>query len=207
MIEIQLGDTLEADFTTHNDAGANANADSTPTFTVYKNGSAVVAITSQNATNYGTGLYRCLAAITSANGFAVGDKVSLVATATVGGDTSSVVLKVCQVAAIYAAQIDLSDDESNTQDEYSVQWFKNGSPVTSGVTSPTIQVIKRADGTDLVAAAAMTEIGSTGAYKYDATAEANRISAGEAVVVQVQATIDGATRTWRRMLSRDSAAA
>ncbi len=112
-----------------------------------------------------------------------------------------------QLASIYAAQIDFSDDEANTQDEYSVQWFKNGAPVTSGITSPTIQVIKRADGTDLVAAAAMTEIGSTGAYKYDATAEANRISAGEAVVVQVQATIDGATRTWRRMLSRDSAAA
>lgn len=112
-----------------------------------------------------------------------------------------------QLASIYAAQIDLSDDESNTQDEYSVQWFKNGAPVTSGVTSPTIQVIKRADGTDLVAAAAMTEIGSTGAYKYDATAEANRISAGEAVVVHVAATIDGSSRTWRKVISRDSAAA
>ena len=207
MLEIQLGDTLEADFTTHNDAGANVNADATPTFTVYKNGSAVVALTNQNATSYGTGLYRCLAAITSANGFAVGDKVSLVATATVGGDTSSVVLKVGQVAAIYTAQIDVADDEANTQDEYSVQWFKNGAPITSGVTSPTIQVIKRADGTDLVASAAMSEIGSTGAYKYDATAEANRITAGEAVVVHCAATIDGATRTWRKLISRDSAAA
>jgi len=207
MLEIQLGDTLEADFTTHNDAGANVNADATPTFTVYKNGSAVVALTNQNATNYGTGLYRCLAAITSANGFAVGDKVSLVATATVGGDTSSVVLKVGQVAAIYTAQIDVADDEANTQDEYSVQWFKNGAPITSGVTSPTIQVIKRADGTDLVASVAMSEIGSTGAYKYDATAEANRITAGEAVGVHCAATIDGATRTWRKLISRDSAAA
>lgn len=110
-----------------------------------------------------------------------------------------------QLASIYAAQIDFSDDEANSTDEFTVQWFKNGAPVTSGVTSPTIQVIKRADGTDLVASAAMTQIGSTGAYKYDEAT--NRVTSGEAVVVQVQATIDGATRTWRRMLSRDSAAA
>ena len=109
MYEIQIGDTLEADFSTHNDAGANANADSTPTFTVYKNGTAVVALTSQNATNYGTGLYRCLAAITSANGFATGDKVSIVATATVGGDTSSVVLKVAQVVAITLTAAAIAD--------------------------------------------------------------------------------------------------
>lgn len=111
-----------------------------------------------------------------------------------------------QLASIYVAQIDFSDDEANTQDEYSVQWFKNGAPVTSGVTLPTIQVIKRADGTDLVASVAMSEIGSTGAYKYDATAEANRITDGEAVVVQVQATIDGSTRTWRKLVSRDASA-
>lgn len=110
-----------------------------------------------------------------------------------------------QLASIYAAQVDFSDDEANTTDEYSVQWFKNGAPVTSGITTPTIQVIKRADGTDLVASASMTQIGSTGAYKYDEAT--NRVTSGEAVVVQVQATIDGATRTWRRMLSRDSAAA
>ena len=107
-----------------------------------------------------------------------------------------------QLASIYAAQIDFSDDEANTQDEYSVQWFKNGSPVTSGITAPTIQVIKRADGTDLVASAAMTQIGSTGAYKYDEAT--NRITSGEAVLVQVQATIDGSARTWRKVISRDS---
>ena len=113
-----------------------------------------------------------------------------------------------QLASIYAAQIDFSDDEANTQDEYSVQWFKNGAPVTSGITSPTIQVIKRSDGTDLIASGtAMTQIGSTGAYKYDATEEANRLSAGEAVLVQVSATIDGSARTWRKVISRDSAAA
>lgn len=108
-----------------------------------------------------------------------------------------------QLASIYAAQIDFADDEDNATDEYSVQWFKNGAPVTSGITSPTIQVIKRADGTDLVASSAMTQIGSTGAYKYDETT--NRVTSGEAVLVQVQATIDGSARTWRKLVSRDTA--
>lgn len=108
-----------------------------------------------------------------------------------------------QLASIYAAQIDFADDEDNSKDEYSVQWFKNGAPVTSGITSPTIQVIKRADGTDLVASSAMTQIGSTGAYKYDETT--NRVTSGEAVLVQVQATIDGSARTWRKLVSRDTA--
>lgn len=109
-----------------------------------------------------------------------------------------------QLASIYAAQIDFSDDEANTQDEYSVQWFKNGAPVTSGITAPTIQVVSRSDGSDLVAVASMTQIGSTGAYKYDEGT--NRITDGEAVVVQVQATIDGSTRTWRKLVSRDASA-
>jgi hypothetical protein len=108
------------------------------------------------------------------------------------------------LASIYAAQIDFADDDDNSQDEYTVQWFKNGAPVTSGITVPTIQVIKRTDGTDLVAQASMTQIGSSGAYKYDVTSAGSRVSAGEAVVVQVTATIDGATRTWRRVVSRDA---
>lgn len=207
MLEVQIGDTVESGFTTHNSDGSNVAADSTPTCTVYRNGSAVGSMTAQNATSFGTGLYRYQAAITVANGFSIGDKVQIVATSVVGGVTSSIILKAFQVSAIYAAQIDFADDESNTQDEYTVQWFKNGAPVTSGITSPTIQVIKRADGTDLVASTSMTQIGSTGAYKYDSTSAGERVSNGEPVVVQVQATIDGATRTWRKVLSRDSAAA
>lgn len=108
------------------------------------------------------------------------------------------------LASIYAAQIDFADDNANTKDEYSVQWFKNGAPVTSGITAPTIQVVSRSDGSDLVAVASMTQIGSTGAYKYDEGT--NRITDGEAVVVQVQATIDGSTRTWRKLVSRDASA-
>lgn len=107
---------------------------------------------------------------------------------------------------IYHAKIGLTIDEANSQDEWTVAWFKNGVRLTSGVTSPAITVIKRADGTNLINAASMNEVGSTESFKYDATTTA-RITAGEAVVVLVTATIDAGTRTWLDIVSRDSAGA
>lgn len=107
---------------------------------------------------------------------------------------------------VYPADIFLTVDGENSRDEYTVQWFRNGAPVTSGVTSPLIQVVKRADGTDLIASTAMTQIGSTGAYKYDAVTS-ERTTAGEAVLVHVSATINGSSRTWRKLISRDTAEA
>lgn len=104
---------------------------------------------------------------------------------------------------VYHAEINLCIDDANSQDEYGARWFKNGVRVTSGITSPLIQVVKRSDGTDLIAETAMTQVGSTGAYKYDATTTA-RTTAGEAVLVSVKATIDGSQRIFDRWISRDS---
>lgn len=103
---------------------------------------------------------------------------------------------------VYHADIQLTVDGTNSKDEYTVVWFKNGVRVTSGITVPKIQVIKRADGTDLVAQTAMTQSGSTGIYKYDEST--NRVTAGEAVVAVMTATIDGSSRTWPKVLTRDS---
>jgi hypothetical protein len=108
------------------------------------------------------------------------------------------------IADVYHADILLTIDGTNTQDEYTVTWFKNGARVTSGITSPVIQVVKRADGTDLVAEVAMSQIGATGSYKYDDGS--NRTTAGEAVLVIASATIDAATRSFARVASRDSSA-
>lgn len=105
---------------------------------------------------------------------------------------------------VYYADVYLTVDEANTQDEYTVQWYKNGAPVTSGITVPKIQVVARATGNDLIALTAMTQIGSTGAYKYDEAT--NRLTAGESAVAYVTATIDGSGRTWRRVVGRDSTA-
>lgn len=104
---------------------------------------------------------------------------------------------------VYPAILKLVVDGANDADEYTVQWFKNTTPVSSGITVPTLHVIKRADGTDLIATHTMTQIGSTGAYKYDAV-DAERVTAGEDVVAEVRATIDGSVRIWREVLGRDA---
>lgn len=104
---------------------------------------------------------------------------------------------------IYQAEIDFRKDETNSRDEYTIRWLKNNLRVTSGVTSPLIQVVKRADGTDLIAATAMTQIGSTGAYRYNASG-AERQTDGEASIIVVSATIDGATRTDEVIRGRDA---
>ena len=92
--------------------------------------------------------------------------------------------------------------ESTTTDHYAVGFFKNGQPVTSGITSPTIQVIKASDGTDLIASGALTQIGSLGIYKKDEST--NKMTAGQIYFAKVEATIDSATRTWYQQVGRDS---
>lgn len=104
---------------------------------------------------------------------------------------------------LYHADIQFTRDEANSTDEYTITWFKNGVRVTSGITVPTIQVAKRADGSDLIAATAPTEIASTGTFKHDATGS-GRVTVGEAVLVLVGATIDGSARTFSRLIGRDS---
>jgi len=102
----------------------------------------------------------------------------------------------------YQAKIWLTDDNNGEADRYVTVWFKNSQPVTSGITSPTIQVFN-SSGTDLIASIAMTQIGTTGTYRYVATGS-ERTSGGVAYLARAQATIDGATRTWYQPVSRDS---
>jgi hypothetical protein len=111
-----------------------------------------------------------------------------------------------KVADIYWAEIEVTVDAANSRDEYTATWFKNGVRVTTGITVPTIQVVKRVDGTDLIAAAAMTQIGTTGSYKFDTTVAGQRLTAGEAALAIAVATIDGSSRGFSRVVTRDSTA-
>lgn len=104
----------------------------------------------------------------------------------------------------YQAKVDLIDDDAGATDRYVVAFFKNAQPVLAGITSPTIQVWKAADGTDLIASTALTEIGTTQTFRYNATTTA-RVASGAGYVAKVTATIDGATRTWVQVIGRDSA--
>lgn len=103
----------------------------------------------------------------------------------------------------YQAKVDVVDDNAGTTDRYLVAYFKNGQPIVSGITSPTLQVIKASDGTDLVASGALTQIGSTGLYKRDTTTTSRMVD-GAGYIAKVEATIDGSTRTWYQPIGRDS---
>ncbi|MBM3473268.1 MAG: hypothetical protein FJX75_08385 [Armatimonadetes bacterium] len=102
----------------------------------------------------------------------------------------------------YQAKVWFIDDDEGSNDRYVVAWFRNSQPITSGITSPTIHVIKAADGTDLVGETAMAEVGSTGLYRY--SEGTNRVASGAAYFARATATIDSVTRTWYQPIGRDS---
>ena len=105
---------------------------------------------------------------------------------------------------IYTAKLAVFDDDGAGMDRYVVTWFANGAPVTSGITLPSIRVVRVADGTDLVPSSTMTEIASgLSRYRYDA-ATTQRVVSGAAYIALLSATIDGATRTWDQPVGRDS---
>jgi hypothetical protein len=102
---------------------------------------------------------------------------------------------------IYHADIAMDIDNTSSQDEYTVVWFKNGLPVAG--TSPKIYAVNRSGAALIAADTSMVAVGSTNYFKYDATG-AQRLPAGETAIVEVKATIDGAPRTFVREIPRNS---
>jgi len=80
----KLGDTLYFHAVTTDDTGA-AVAPTSITTTLYRNGTAVGALTAVAMTSMATGLYTASAAITAGNGFADGDRIAVFATAVMSG--------------------------------------------------------------------------------------------------------------------------
>jgi hypothetical protein len=106
---------------------------------------------------------------------------------------------------IYPADVQFTVDGADSRDEYTVTWYRNGTVLTVGLSAASIEVLKRSDASSLITAGtALAPIGDSGAYKYDESQ--NRLTPGDAAIVTVTATIDGQARTWRRIVTRDSAA-
>jgi hypothetical protein len=103
--------------------------------------------------------------------------------------------------SIYCADIFYQKDQINLTDEYTVSWFKNAVQA-SGITSPTIQVINRSDGTDLIVESVMDQIGSTNYYSY--TESVNRQISGNSYIMVAKAFIDEETRTFTSIQGRDA---
>jgi hypothetical protein len=104
----------------------------------------------------------------------------------------------------YAYYADIRFDKDATNDDITATWFRNTVIMGSGqVGSPQVNVIKVSDGTDLVATTNMDFISiNTGTVKYSSAS--NRTTAGEPYIVKCTASIDAATRTWQKLISRDT---
>lgn len=107
---------------------------------------------------------------------------------------------------LYHAAIQFIRDQADTYDRYWVSWFKNGTLVTSGITSPTMTVRNLTANTTLLSGVTITvDANETGSYEYSTNTGAERLATGDIGSVTVTATIDGASRTFRKAIGRDSA--
>lgn len=104
----------------------------------------------------------------------------------------------------YQAKVWMQDDNGGTADRYACAFFVNSQPTFTLVDSATIQVVKAADGTDLVAETAMTEIGSTGMFRYDEAT--NRMVSGAAYIIIVRGSHGSPPEeiVWVQPMGRDS---
>jgi hypothetical protein len=105
---------------------------------------------------------------------------------------------------VYHAAINYTVDDNSGVDEYTVNWFKNGQRVelpNSGHQA-TIKVVTRA-GDTLIDDEDMTVVSGTGIAIYNAMST-ERLSAGMAALVIVEALIDGSTRSFAGIVSRDA---
>lgn len=108
------------------------------------------------------------------------------------------------IADGHVADIRVNVDDSGSKDTWTVNWYRNGSLVTTGITNATLRIFDTA-GADKWAGSPilLTQIGTTGAYYLERTST-DRIDDGVTYVAEAQATISGATRTARLTISRDA---
>ena len=104
----------------------------------------------------------------------------------------------------FQAKIWFTDNNPGVIDRYTIVWYKNSEPVTTGVTVPTVQVIQASDGVDLVPTTPMVQVAALGIFRYDETATAKRIVNGASYYIKAEAFIEGKTRIWYQQVSRDS---
>ena len=85
-----------------------------------------------------------------------------------------------------------------TTDHFTCRWFKRTNHIDSGITVPTIKLVKT-DGTVVQAATAMTA-GGNGELYLDLT---SKMVLDNPMIVEVVATIESKSRTFRREIVRD----
>ena len=89
---------------------------------------------------------------------------------------------------IYTSKVSLTVDSVGTSDRWESSWFKNGAPYSPTAGTPQLQVVKSSDGANLIPPTNMTQIASTGRWKYTAITT-ERVSAGAAYYITTTAKI------------------
>lgn len=104
---------------------------------------------------------------------------------------------------VYHADLQLTIDDVNGRDEYTIIWYRNGQLLTEELSSPKLTVVNRSDGSNLITNVSMSQIGSEYAYKYDESS--NRIQRGEAYLAVVSFTYNSEdTKTFLKVITRDA---
>ena len=212
--DFPVGGTVYFKWNTNGANGASITRATNGSIRLYKNGSTTqrsssAGITDTEDVDALTGVHHLsidLADNTDAGFYVAGEYQVVLEGATIDGQTVNAVLghfSIERYDNVYEAKVWMVDDNGGTTDRWLVAFKKNGNALTAGITSPALQIIKASDGSDLLASTAMTQIASTGLYKYDATAGA-RVTSGAGYVAKITATIDGATRTIYQHVGRDS---
>lgn len=114
-----------------------------------------------------------------------------------------VLLEVQLTDQVYQARIWMTDDNQAGIDRYLTRVWVDDEVVMSGLSNPTIQVVKP-DDTDLIAETPMSPgVGADGRLRHNATG-AERILDGQLYEVIVRVTVNGAERMFAQQISRDS---
>lgn len=99
----------------------------------------------------------------------------------------------------YQIYIVFNEDDTNGVDEYTLTWFKNGQPYNPS-SDVTIQVVNSEDGNDIVAETTMSQTPGYYHYYFSTT---SRLGVGQAAIAIITATLDGDSRTFNWIVSRD----
>jgi hypothetical protein len=90
------------------------------------------------------------------------------------------------------------------KDKYAVQWYKNGSPVTSGnLTNPAVSVYNALTGDALISNGIMSYSSPVLGHVYYQSVNPNVQTSGIPYLVVASGTIDGSTRQWNQIVGLD----
>lgn len=110
------------------------------------------------------------------------------------------------IDAVYYANIKYTRKNvtGSWQDNFSTQWYKNGSVVTSGqLTNPRLSVYNTVDGSVLLNGVAMSYTSPILGSTYYSSSNPSVVNSGIPYMVAISGTIDGQMRQWNQIIGID----